>query len=69
MNGDVGSTANTATSSPPSRNTRTRPAVSVDLPEPGAPVSPTVYAVPPIGYVSLPTERADSPPRSTNDSN
>src|SRR3954453_1907831 len=68
VNGEVGSMASTATSSPFARNARTSPPVSVDFPAPGAPVSPTVYASPPRGNVSLPTDRADAPPRSTNDS-
>ncbi len=48
LNGDVGSTASTpicgmgAASGQPRRASVMRPSVSVDFPEPGAPVSPTV---------------------------
>ena len=50
VNGDDGSMASTATSL--ARRARTWPIsalVSVDLPAPGAPVIPTVYASPPSG--------------------
>src|SRR5690349_14211243 len=68
VTGDVGSTASTATSESRARSAFTRAAVSVLLPAPGAPVMPTVYALPPIGYVNRPTSRAESPPRSTSES-
>ena len=41
-NGDDGSIASTATRSPSARTTSTSALVSVDLPAPGAPVTPTV---------------------------
>ena len=42
VNGDDGSTASTATDSPEARTTRSTALVRVDLPAPGAPVTPTV---------------------------
>src|SRR6478735_10411489 len=62
VNGEVGSTASTATRSPPSRATRSRALVNVLLPAPGAPVMPTTYAAPS-------SAGASAVPRSTCDSN
>ena len=49
VNGDDGSMASTATSSPSERSRPMTAEVSVLLPAPGAPVSPTVYPLPEIG--------------------
>ena len=47
LNGDDGSMASTAIGTSSRRAAPSRALVRVDLPAPGAPVMPTVYAVPP----------------------
>src|SRR6266699_3861842 len=67
LKGLLGSIASTPTSSP---DPRTRPmslSVSVDLPEPGAPVIPTVYAPPVLRYRRPTASVAASPPASTSE--
>ena len=67
VNGEDGSIASTATLRSCARKCPITALVSVLLPAPGAPVIPTVYALPLFGYVSRPIVRASSPPRSIND--
>ena len=57
VNGEVGSTASTATLRPAARNAPTSALVTVDLPTPGDPVRPMIRAPPVSGRRSLMTER------------
>src|SRR5262249_38299691 len=62
-NGEDGSTASTPTRLPCERSARTSAEVVVDLPTPGAPVSPTTWALPVYGANAVITSRrrSDSP--------
>ncbi len=52
VNGDVGSTATTATRRPWDRKVATTRSVTVDLPAPGGPVSPMRRARPSCGWIA-----------------
>src|SRR5215472_18116165 len=67
VNGEVGSTASTATRWPAARYAATSALVAVDLPTPGAPVRPTIRAPPVAGRRSLMTERTRGDSSSTRD--
>src|SRR5271170_1675793 len=68
VNGEVGSTASTATRWPAARNAPTSAPVMVDLPTPGAPVSPMIRAWPARGSRSLMTERIRAESSSASES-
>src|SRR4051794_118125 len=65
--GEVGSIARTATRRPAARAVRTSAVAIVDLPTPGAPVSPTVAAVPVWGNTPADSAGRASSPSSTNE--
>src|SRR5580700_8939607 len=67
VNGDVGSTASTATRRPAARNARSSAPVTVDLPTPGAPVRPMIRAPPVSGRRSFMTERTWRESSSTSE--
>src|SRR5580704_7968236 len=67
VNGDVGSTASTATRRPAARNALSSAPVRVDLPTPGAPVRPMTRAPPVSGRRSFMTERTWGDSSSTSE--
>src|SRR4051794_30000608 len=66
-NGDDGSTARTPTRSPRARNADTSADVVVDLPTPGAPVSPMMRALPVRGASAAITGRSSGAASSTSE--
>src|SRR5580700_7696947 len=67
VNGDVGSTASTATRRPAARNALSSAPVTVDLPTPGAPVRPMTRAPPVSDRRSFMTERTWGDSSSTSE--
>src|SRR6266699_3555052 len=65
VNGDVGSTASTPTRRSSARYARTSALVTVDLPTPGEPVSPTTRAWPTCGATARITGLSSAEPFST----
>jgi hypothetical protein len=66
-NGEDGSTASTPTRWPCPRRARTSTDVEVDLPTPGAPVSPITRARPVCGASAAATSRSRGEPFSTSE--